>query len=197
MNRDELYRIWKAEKSDKTLQRLPAPFYAEVRKLLSDCKTSSAATGQDQTQKAIIEREFKILQRLSTEIAKTRMKKIVDAALFGQNVVTGMLGEEEAEFAKIVATHVGDYYRFVDELVGGGLPAEERAPSKPAEVRLEVVRFLSDFPAIIGVDLKTYGPFKSEDIATLPTENASALISQGVVKQVHFSEGITPAPKPE
>jgi DNA replication factor GINS len=197
MNRDELYRIWKAEKSEKTLQRLPAPFYAEVRKLLSECKTSSAATGQDRTQKAIAEREFKILQRLSTEIAKTRMRKIVDAVLSGQNVATEMLAEEEAEFARIVATHVGDYYHFVDELVLGRLSTEERAPSKPAKARLEVVRFLSDFPAIIGVDLKTYGPFKSEDIATLPTENASALVSQGVVRQVHFSEGIRSAPKPE
>ena len=197
MNRDELYRIWKAEKSEKTLQKLPAPFYAEVRKLLSECKTSSAATGQDRTQKAITEREFKILQRLSTEIAKTRMRKIVDAVLSGQKVATEMLAEEEAEFAKIVATHVGDYYHFVDELVLGGLSTEERAPSKPAEARLEVVRFLSDFPAIIGVDLKTYGPFKSEDIATLPTENASALVSQGVARQVHFSEGIRSAPKPE
>ena len=197
MTRDELYRIWKAEKSEKTLQKLPAPFYAEVRKLLSECKTSSAATGQDRTQKAITEREFKILQRLSTEIAKTRMRKIVDAVLSGQKVATEMLAEEEAEFAKIVATHVGDYYHFVDELVLGGLSTEERAPSKPAEARLEVVRFLSDFPAIIGVDLKTYGPFKSEDIATLPTENASALVSQGVARQVHFSEGIRSAPKPE
>jgi DNA replication factor GINS len=197
MNRDELYRIWKAEKSEKALQRLSMPFYAEVRKLLSDCKASSAATGQDRTQKAVTEKEFKILQRLSTEIAKTRMKKIVDAALAGQGVGTEVLAQEEAEFAKIVATHVRDYYSFVDELVLGGLSIEERAPTKPAEAKLEVVRFLSDFPAIIGVDLKTYGPFKSEDIATLPTENASALISQGVVKQVHFSEGTMPALQPK
>jgi DNA replication factor GINS len=197
MNRDELYRIWKAEKSEKALQRLPVSFYAEVKKLLSDCKTSSAASSQDRTQKAITEKEFKILQRLSTEIAKTRMKKIIDAALSGKGVGTEVLGQEEAEFAKVVTTHVGDYYGFVDELVSPGLSTEERAPSKPSEVRREVVRFLSDFPAIVGVDLKTYGPFKSEDIATLPAENASALVSQGVVKQVHFSEGTMSAPQPK
>jgi len=197
MNRDELHRIWKSEKSDSALQKLPTSFYAEVKKLLSNCKSFSGASGQDRTQKAIVEREFRILQRLSTEIAKTRMKKIIDAALSGEKVATGMLAEEEAEFAKIVATHVGEYHRFIDELALTGLSIEERVPSKPTEVRLEVVRFLSDFPAIIGVDLKTYGPFKSEDIATLPTENASALVSQGVVKQVHFSEGIAPTSRPE
>lgn len=193
MNRDELYRLWKAEKSQETLQNLSPSFYTEVRKLLNDCKASSAAISQDRTQKAITEKEFKILQRLSTEIAKTRMRKILDAALSGRGVGTEVLAQEEAEFAKIISTHVGDYYRFVDELGLGAISSEEKAPTEPAEVRLEVVRFLSDFPAIIGVDLKTYGPFKSEDLATLPAENASALISQGVVKQVRFSEGITSA----
>jgi DNA replication factor GINS len=197
MNRDELYRIWKAEKSENALQRLPVPFYAEVRKLLSDCKMSSAATGQDRTQKAIAEKEFKILQRLSMEIAKTRMKKIVDVALSGRSVGVEVLAQEEAEFAKIFATHLGDYRRFVDELGLGALSSEQRAPTEPAKVGLEVVRFLSDFPAIIGVDLKTYGPFKSEDIATLPAENASGLVNQGVVKQVRFSAGIASAPVSE
>ncbi|HXZ98036.1 MAG TPA: hypothetical protein VED24_01575 [Candidatus Acidoferrum sp.] len=197
MNRDDLYRIWKAEKSEKVLQRLPTPFYAEVRKLLNDCKASSAATGRDRTQKAINEKEFKILQRLSTEIAKTRMKKIVDAALSGKGIGSEALAQEEAEFAKTVTTHVGDYYSFVDELVLGGLSTEETTLNRPAEARLEVVRFLSDFPAIIGVDLKTYGPFKSEDLATLPAENASALVGQGVVKQVHFREGTAPALQPK
>jgi DNA replication factor GINS len=197
MNRDELYRIWKAEKSEKVLQRLPMPFYAEVRRLLNDCTASSAATGQDRTQKAITEKEFKILQRLSTEIAKTRMKKIVDAALSGQGIGSEPLAQEESEFAKTLATHIGDYRSFVDDLVLGRLSTEETAPSRTAQAKLEVVRFLSDFPAIIGVDLKTYGPFKSEDIATLPAENASALISQRVVKQVHFREGTAPTLQPK
>ncbi len=194
MNGGELYRIWKTEKGQEILQKLPPLFYTEIRKLLSDCRASSASTSQDRAQKAIAEKEFKILQRLSAEIAKTRMKKILDASLSGRGVGTEMLTQEEAEFARIVSTHVGDYNRFIDELVLGALSLGEKAPREPAEAKLQVVRFLSDFPAIIGVDMKTYGPFRSEDIATLPAENASALINEGVVKQVRFSEGITSAP---
>lgn len=189
MNRDELYRIWKTEKSENTLQRLPSSFYSEVTRLLSDSKASSTATGQDRTQTAISEKEFKILRRLSAEIAETRMKKIIESAMSQQDVAIEFLTQEEAEFAKRITSHVGDQHRFIDELAQAERASEEEAPSKPAEGRLEVVRFLSDFPAIIGVDLKTYGPFKSEDVASLPAENASALINQGVVKQVRFSEG--------
>lgn len=192
MNRDELYRIWKAEKSEKSLQKLPSSFYSEVSRLLSDSKSPSTATGQDRTQSAISEKEFEMLRRLSTEVAEARMKKIVEAALSRRDVASESLTQEEAEFAKRITSHVGDHYRFIDELAQAG-HAPKEVPKEPAEARLEVVRFLSDFPAIVGVDLKTYGPFKAEDVATLPAENASALINQGVVKQVRFSEGITPA----
>ena len=50
-----------------------------------------------------------------------------------------------------------------------------------------VVRFLKDVPSIVGVDLKTYGPFKSEDVASLPIENARVLIRQGLAVEVELS----------
>jgi DNA replication factor GINS len=39
-----------------------------------------------------------------------------------------------------------------------------------------VLRFLQEVDEILGADLKKYGPFKPEDVATLPYENAQALI---------------------
>jgi DNA replication factor GINS len=47
-----------------------------------------------------------------------------------------------------------------------------------------VVRFLKEVPEIVGADMKTYGPFKAEDVATLPVENAKALIKQEVAVEV-------------
>jgi len=47
-----------------------------------------------------------------------------------------------------------------------------------------VVRFVQEVPAIIGVDMKTYGPFKPEDIATLPAENAKILIKKGLAVEI-------------
>lgn len=44
------------------------------------------------------------------------------------------------------------------------------------------VRFLKDMPAIVGVDMKTYGPFKKGTLAALPKENASILIKMGVAE---------------
>jgi len=193
MNRDELYRIWKAEKNEKNIQTIPSSFYNDVARLLYECEASATAAGQDLSEKALFQRELKILRRLSMEIAETRMKKILNASLCHQEIPAEGLSSEEEEFAKQIMLHVGGQCRFIEELTKDkGVPVEATVAVKPAEPRREVVRFVSDFPAIVGVDLKTYGPFKAEDIATLPPENVSALASQGVVKQIHFSEGIAP-----
>jgi len=39
----------------------------------------------------------------------------------------------------------------------------------------------------MGVDLKSYGPFKVEDVASLPAENAKVLVKQGLAVQVEVS----------
>ena len=50
------------------------------------------------------------------------------------------------------------------------------------------VRFVKEFAEIVGVDLEKYGPFNPEDIATIPNENAQALISNGVALKVRIEE---------
>jgi DNA replication factor GINS len=50
------------------------------------------------------------------------------------------------------------------------------------------VRFVKEFEEIVGVDLEKYGPFKPEDVATIPNENAQALISNGIVLKVRIEE---------
>jgi len=52
------------------------------------------------------------------------------------------------------------------------------------KTELKVVRFLQDIPEIVGVDLKIYGPYKKEDVGSLPKENAKALIMQGAAVQI-------------
>ena len=41
----------------------------------------------------------------------------------------------------------------------------------------------------MGADMKSYGPFKVEDVASLPVENAKMLVKQGLAVQVEVSWG--------
>ena len=49
------------------------------------------------------------------------------------------------------------------------------------------LRFIKAIPGVIGSDMKTYGPFMAEDIASLPIENAKILVKQGLAEVVEVS----------
>jgi len=51
-----------------------------------------------------------------------------------------------------------------------------------------VIRFLNEVDEIVGADLEKYGPFKIEDIATIPYENAQALIAKNIATKVHWED---------
>ena len=56
------------------------------------------------------------------------------------------------------------------------------------KIKKVVIRFLSEVDEIVGADLEKYGPFKAEDIATIPYENAQALIAKNVATKVHLED---------
>jgi len=60
--------------------------------------------------------------------------------------------------------------------------------SENHKIKKVVIRFLSDVDEIIGADLERYGPFKVEDIATIPYENAQALIAKKIATKVRWED---------
>ena len=53
-------------------------------------------------------------------------------------------------------------------------------PIPSAKPRFDILRFLKDIPGFCGVDMIVYGPFKAEEVATVPHENAWGLIDKHV-----------------
>jgi len=51
-----------------------------------------------------------------------------------------------------------------------------------------VVRILKEVEEIVGADLEKYGPFKTEDIATIPYENAQALIAKNAATKIRWDD---------
>jgi len=56
------------------------------------------------------------------------------------------------------------------------------------KIKKVVIRFLSEVNEIVGADLEKYGPFKAEDIATIPYENAQALIAKNIATKVRWED---------
>ena len=60
--------------------------------------------------------------------------------------------------------------------------------SQNHKTKTVVLRILQNVDEIVGADLEKYGPFKPEDIATLPYENAQALITKKVAAKIHWED---------
>ena len=56
------------------------------------------------------------------------------------------------------------------------------------KIKKVVIRFLSEVDEIVGADLEKYGPYKTEDIATIPYENAQALIAKNIATKVRWED---------
>ena len=55
------------------------------------------------------------------------------------------------------------------------------------EINYLLVRILENTPALVGIDLKNYGPFQKEDIATLPVKNAKILIFEKFAEEIELT----------
>ena len=56
------------------------------------------------------------------------------------------------------------------------------------KIKKVVIRFLSEVDEIVGADLEKYGPFQVEDIATIPYENAQALIAKNIATKIRWED---------
>lgn len=173
---NELYKAWKSEKTSPSLEPLPLDFYQRVESYLNVLRSDSTSSDAHTIQGRLIIREEEVASRLVIELRGTRLHKIFDNAKNGIPTDENGLAEEEQEVAKII-----NRSRKASEE-----PRTQRHSVSPANTQIElaIVRFLQDIPEIVGTDLKIYGPYKKEDVGSLPMQNAQALIKQAAARSV-------------
>lgn len=179
---EELYEAWRKEKENEEIQELPDDFYVKVARYIKKLREESRMLDEKSVKAKILRRKTENVERMVKELLQLRLEKIVRKALKGEKVSDVVLVREEQPWNRKLASLVREFQSFSNELLRGRL--EEGLEEKPKTV---VVRFLKDVPAIVGADMKTYGPFAAEDVATLPFENAEVLIKRGVVERVKVS----------
>lgn len=174
---DEIHKAWKAEKSSTIPQTLDSGFYDRAAAYLKslDDELDSADNTTLHGRLLLMEREM--IKRLLDELKQTRLHKI---ALGAQGLISFQesdLMEDEIEVMTMVKKSFSSLNLNHEHF---HKTTEENDMTKA----LLIVRFIQDIPEIVGVDLKIYGPFKKEDVASLPLQNGQALERQGAVKVI-------------
>jgi len=177
---DKLYEAWKMEKENVEIQRLPKNFYAKIADYVKKIREERRMLDEKTTKAKLLKREFEHVNNMADELFQLRRDKVHKKSLARETVPREVLTEEEEKLYREILPLAEAHQVFLKDILQGRLPRIE----KEKKSKKILLRFVQEIPAIVGSDMKTYGPFEPEDIATLPSENARILIKQGVAVEV-------------
>jgi DNA replication initiation complex subunit (GINS family) len=199
---NELYAAWKREIDQTSLGSLPRDFYVKLADYLKRIRDENLLDNKS-VKVNLLGHEAQNVFRMLEELLDIRYKKMVKTITDNQKLPSELLTIEEAKMSENFMAFTGAYRKFTQDLLQDQVPIPEKsddsqvqatsespakAPVPPIIVKVineptrkrAVLRFIKNIPGIIGSDMKTYGPFVAEDLASLPVENAKMLVKQGL-----------------
>ena len=193
---NELYAAWHREIDDPTLGAMQTDFYRKIGEYLKRIKEEDKILDKKSVKMNLLTHEAQNVERMLEELLEVRYRKIIKTVTKSQKLPVELLTFEEAKMCEAFADFSKSYKKFASGLMQGQLVSEpikvtiKVEPTNPAETpraHRSTVRFLKSIPAIMGADMKSYGPFVAEDVASLPPQNAQILVKQGLAVLVETS----------
>ena len=200
---NELYGAWRREVDEASLGALQPDFYVKIAEYISRAKEEDKVLDKKNVKINLLEHEAQNVERMLEELLWARYKKIVKIVTKTQKVPSELLTVEETKMCETFADFTFVYQKFSKNLMQGET-AQFAAKTEPIRVIIKTdsqssqlrvdathkrltLRFTKNIPAIMGADMKSYGPFAVEDVASLPAENAKILVKQGLAVLVEVS----------
>lgn len=180
---DELYAAWRFEIENTALGGLPPDFYARAADYLRRIKEENRMLDKKTVKAGLLEHELERVKCMLQELVWARYKKLVALITENQKTPSDLLAVEEEAMCAGFLSFAEAYQKFAEKLLRGQVL---KVSIKKARKRV-ALRFLKAVPAVIGADMKTYGPFMVEDVASVPLENAKILVKQGLAELVETS----------
>jgi DNA replication factor GINS len=177
---NELHEVWKRELENRTLEKLSPDFYSRIVDYLRKLKEETRMLDKRTVKASLLKKELQNVKHMINDICRARYGKIHRVVAKGEKVQPDVLTIEEERIFREASSSAEAYWSFVKSVLRGYVPKTDIE----REHKRAVLRFLKSVPAIIGADMKAYGPFKAEDVASLPTENAKVLIKQDLAEKV-------------
>lgn len=180
---EALYEAWLREKENEELQKLPEEFYAEIVEYVNGIRRESRMLESKSVKAKLMAQELANVERIAKELVGLRFEKLVKQTSSGEPPRDETLTSKERE----IALELRPSFEKFQEVLKDSTKKETMASGEKAGQARKLLRFLKEVPAIVGADLKMYGPFAAEDVATLPAENARVLVKHGAAMEVETS----------
>ena len=178
---DELESVWRREFHSPDLQPLRQGFFKDMSSYVRRLREAQQNLDAKSFKVLVLEDEFRRLDVLLGELLDRRLRKLWSHVKTSQSPDLESV-ERQAYLER------GDLLRRFEKMREEIMQGREPKLQESKNAGFVLVRFKKDVPSIIGVDLKTRGPFIREDVARLPQENAESLIRQGTAVEIPVSE---------
>jgi DNA replication factor GINS len=205
----ELYAAWKREIDNNLLGGLPRDFYVRLADYLKHIREENSLDNKS-VKANLLEHEAQNVFRMLKELLDARYNKIAKTITDSQKLPSELLTIDEVKMSENFLAFSGDYEKFSQKLLQDQVQIQEKSNVPQAQTQVlapaqamaapiivkviselsrkrAVLRFIKNIPGIIGSDMKTYGPFVAEDVASLPAENAKMLVKQGLAVLIEVS----------
>ena len=154
-------------------------FYRNLPDFIGDLRKQEFDGVENKIKDTMIE----MASELTSLLIHIRLEKIFDSndydighLLDEEKYILESQDEQNERIEMILSATINGKSKFLESL------AENH------KIKKVVIRFLSEVDEIVGADLEKYGPFKAEDIATIPYENAQALIAKKIAIKVRWED---------
>ncbi len=176
------------------LQPLPDTTLASIREYFSSKKElleKQDAVGTifaSKAKKAKIVDEIENAKRTLRDLYEKRERKVISQAIFTVRTDsklkdnTNMLPAEEELYGEMIELLKGTRRRFMSTFRAKPKKEEEAPKEEPQrEQKAEgvVLKFVEEVPQLVDSDLKEYGPFAINEVASLPEQLAILVVKQG------------------
>lgn len=176
---NSLYSVLLREIENDQVQEIDPDFY----KMLSEYLGKLKSEGYDGLENKIKNRLVEMITQITFLLLKTRIEKVTSQ---DELDYTNLLDEEK--FIVESQQQLQERKEMILSATLNGRTKLLESVSKKHKTKPITVRFLRDFDQFVGSDFTKYGPFKAEDIATIPNENAQALITKNISVKLHLED---------
>lgn len=197
MGYDDIRSAWENEVENEGLQDLGDLRLSKMIDYLSNVRLSLASTeAENRIQADVLIQEALNLEFMVEDLLTLRRQKILKAVI-SQHRPRGDMTLAEEELYNRAQRAIDGHTEFIKDSLAGSKPKKKASRGKkkikttPDKEPVEylTVRFLRPISdAFLGLDEKTYGPFKKEDVAIIPAANARTWLRDGTVVRIVAEE---------
>ena len=176
---NKLHHVVLRETESDTIQEINPDFYRNLSDFIGDLKKQEFDGVESKIKEVIINTAIELTSLLInirldkiSKLDNIDYKNLLDEEKF----ILDAEEEQRERIEMILSATINGKSKFLESI------------SQNHKTKTVVIRFLQEVDEIIGADLEKYGPFKIEDIATIPYENAQALIAKNIATKVRWED---------